>query len=69
MLEGIGIGFFMEADVRDDIATGRLERVLQDWTPPASPLCLYYPGRKNPSAAFRAFIGMAREFGKLAARR
>ncbi|WP_417680109.1 LysR family transcriptional regulator [Roseibium sp.] len=68
VLDGIGIGFFMEADVRDDIAAGRLKRVLQDWTPPTTPLCLYYPGRKNPSAAFRAFIDMAREFGRAAAR-
>lgn len=60
VLDGIGIGFFMEADVRDDIAAGRLERILEDWTPPATPLCLYYPGRKNQSAAFRAFIDMAR---------
>lgn len=62
--EGIGIGFFMEADVREDIAAGRLERVLEDWTPPMAPLCLYYPGRKNPSAAFRAFIEMVRNLGR-----
>lgn len=69
VLDGIGIGFFMESDVRDDIAAGRLERVLEDWTPPTAPLCLYYPGRKNPSAAFRAFIGMARDLGRAARRR
>jgi len=60
VLEGTGIGFFMEADVRDDIAAGRLVRLLQDWTPQRAPLSLYYPGRRNPSAAFRAFIDMAR---------
>jgi DNA-binding transcriptional LysR family regulator len=64
VLDGIGIGFFMEADIRDDIAAGRLERVLEDWTPPTSPLCLYYPGRKNQSAALRAFIEMARRLGR-----
>jgi DNA-binding transcriptional LysR family regulator len=68
VLDGIGIGFFMEADVRDDLAAGRLERVLEDWTPPTTPLCLYYPGRKNPSAAFRAFVGMARDLGRTAMR-
>lgn len=61
VLEVTGIGFFMESDVRDDITAGRLLRVLEDWTPPLSPLCLYYPGRKNPSAAFRAFVELARE--------
>ncbi|RUX24292.1 LysR family transcriptional regulator [Mesorhizobium sp. M7A.F.Ca.US.011.01.1.1] len=60
LLEGVGIGFIWEADVREDLAAGRLERVLQDWTPPLSRLCLYYPGRRNPSAAFKAFIDMAR---------
>lgn len=63
VLEGIGLGFFMEPDVRADIEAGRLVRVLDDWTPPRSGLCLYYPGRRNPSAAFRAFIGLARELG------
>lgn len=65
VLDGLGIGFFMEADIRDDLASGRLERVLHDWTPPSAPLCLYYPGRKNPSAAFRAFIDMARGLGRV----
>ncbi|MCJ8151333.1 MULTISPECIES: LysR family transcriptional regulator [Shinella] len=59
---GIGLGYVMEADVRDDIAAGRLIRVLKDWTPNLAPLALYYPGRKNPSAAFTAFIQAAREF-------
>lgn len=58
---GAGIGYFMEADVREDIAAGRLVRILEDWTPPLTPLCIYYPSRRNPSAAFRAFIELARE--------
>jgi DNA-binding transcriptional LysR family regulator len=61
ILQGLGIGFIWEADVREDIAAGRLERLLHDWTPPLSPLCLYYPGRRNQSAALRAFIELARE--------
>lgn len=61
VINGAGIGYFMEADVREDIAFGRLVRILEDWTPPLAPLCLYYPSRRNPSAAFRAFIELARE--------
>ncbi|WP_439575416.1 LysR family transcriptional regulator [Phreatobacter sp.] len=61
VLDGAGFGFFMEPDIREDVAAGRVVRVLADWTPPLAPLCLYYPSRKNPSAAFRAFIGLARE--------
>lgn len=61
VLDHVGIGYFMESDVRDDIEAGRLIRVLEDWTPPLAPLCLYYPTRRNPSAAFKALIDMARQ--------
>lgn len=65
---GVGIGYLMETDVREDIAAGRLVRILEDWTPPLVPLCLYYYNRRNSSAAFQAFIALARDFtaGKLA---
>lgn len=65
---GVGIGYLMEFDVREDIAAGRLVRILEDWTPPLVPLCLYYYNRRNSSAAFQAFIALARDFtaGKLA---
>lgn len=63
VLEGIGVGFFMEQNVRADIDEGHLVRVLEDWTPPFAGLCLYYPGRRNPSAALKAFIGLARILG------
>jgi DNA-binding transcriptional LysR family regulator len=65
--KGIGLGYVMEADVREDIAAGRLVRVLEDWTPSLAPLALYYPGRKNPPAAFSAFIQVARDFAKAGA--
>lgn len=67
-MNGVGIGYFMEADVREDIAAGRLVRILEDWTPPLAPLCLYYSNRRNSSAAFQAFIALARDFaaGRLA---
>ncbi|NJC09746.1 LysR substrate-binding domain-containing protein [Polymorphobacter fuscus] len=67
VLDAAGIGFFMESDVRDDLAAGRLEPVLADWLPRQSPLCLYYPGRRHPSAAFTAFVDMARAAAKAAA--
>jgi len=43
-------------------------RILKDWTPPLPPLCLYYSNRRNSSAAFQAFIALARDFaaGRLA---
>ena len=35
---GVGIGYFMETDVREDLADGRLVRILEDWTPPLAPV-------------------------------
>ncbi|RKT34724.1 DNA-binding transcriptional LysR family regulator [Roseovarius halotolerans] len=64
VLDGLGIGFFMESDVREDIETGRLVRILDAWTPPLAPLCLYYPSRRNPPAAFKAFVDLARELAR-----
>lgn len=61
-MSGIGLGYIMEPDVREDVAAGRLVTVLDDWTPKLPPLALYYPGRKNPPAAFSAFVQVAREF-------
>lgn len=66
VLEGVGIGFLFEQDVREDIASRRLTQVLNDWTPPLPDLCLYYPGRRNPSAALKAFVGLARELSRKA---
>ena len=64
--DAVGIGFFMESDVRADIAAGRLVPMLQRFTPPLSPLCLYYPSRRNPPAAFKVFVDLARERARAA---
>ncbi|WP_224704850.1 LysR family transcriptional regulator [Devosia aquimaris] len=61
-INGVGIGYFMESDVREDLSAGRLVRILEDWTPPLPPLCLYFYNRRNSSAAFQAFIALARDF-------
>ncbi|RID90596.1 LysR family transcriptional regulator [Gemmobacter lutimaris] len=60
VLDGAGIGYFIEADVAEDIAEGRLIRLLPDWTPARPGFSLYYPGRRNPSAGFTAFLAMVR---------
>lgn len=60
VLENMGIGYFMESDVSADLEAGRMVRLLEDWTPLLGRLCLYYPNRRNASAAFKALIEMAR---------
>lgn len=61
VLDGAGIGYFIEADVAEDIAAGRMVRLLTDWTPDRPGFSLYYPGRRNASAGFTAFLTLARQ--------
>jgi hypothetical protein len=64
--ESVGIGYFMEQSVMADVEAKRFVRLLEDWTPSFSGLCLYYPGRRNPSAGLKAFLALAREMASLA---
>lgn len=64
VLDGVAIGFLLEQSVREDIREKRLTRLLEDWTPPLGDLCLYYPSRRNPSAALKAFVAMGRKIAK-----
>ncbi|MFG1344355.1 LysR family transcriptional regulator [Xanthobacter autotrophicus DSM 431] len=53
---GLGLGFVMEDQVREQLADGRLVRVLDDWSPSFSGYHLYYPSRRQPSAAFALLV-------------
>ena len=66
VLENVGFGFFMESDVRSDIDAGKMVQVLENWTPALAPLCLYYPSRRNPPAAVKVFVDLARELARAA---
>lgn len=59
--EGAGLAYLNEWQVSDDVAAGRLEQVLADWTPPYPGLCLYYPGRRNIPAKLRRFVDLIRD--------
>ena len=63
-LASVGLTLAMESDVRSDIEAGGLVQVLDDWTPVLPPLSLYYPNRRNPTAAFKAFLDFARRQGE-----
>ncbi|SEV85855.1 LysR family transcriptional regulator [Luteibacter sp. 329MFSha] len=60
---GLGLTYLEEFNVADSLAAGRLERVLDDWTPSFDRLCLYYPGRRHVPATLRALIDLIRETG------
>jgi DNA-binding transcriptional LysR family regulator len=62
-LEGFGLAFVMEDYVTAAIADGRLVRVLDDWCPPFAGYHLYYPSRRQPSAAFKLIVDALRHRG------
>jgi DNA-binding transcriptional LysR family regulator len=56
VLQGDGLGYLFEDQVRDEIETGKLVRVLEDWCPYYPSFFLYYPSRRQLPTALRAFI-------------
>lgn len=55
-LAGLGLGNLPEDIVAPYIAAGRLVRVLEDWSAPISGYHLYYPSRRQPTAAFTLLV-------------
>jgi DNA-binding transcriptional LysR family regulator len=62
-VSGAGLGFVPEDMVESEIASGRLLRVLQDWCPSFTGYHLYYPSRRQPSAAFSLLVETLRYRG------
>jgi DNA-binding transcriptional LysR family regulator len=60
---GFGLGYVMEDHVAQQMADGRLVRVLDDWCAPFSGYHLYYPSRRQPSAAFSLLVEALRYRG------
>jgi len=58
---GVGLAHLAEWYVAEDVAAGRLVRVLQEWTPPFPGLALYYPAGRHMPAGLRVFIDLIRE--------
>jgi DNA-binding transcriptional LysR family regulator len=57
---GFGLGFVMEDQAARHLADGSLVKVLEDWCPPFPGYHLYYPSRRQPSAAFSLFVDALR---------
>ena len=55
-LDGLGLAYVLEDLVAEDLAAGSLVRVLADWCPPFAGYHLYYPSRRQPSAAFALLV-------------
>ena len=59
-LAGHGLASIPVDQVQDDLAFGRLVRVLADWCPPFSGYHLHYPSRRQNSLAFRLLVDALR---------
>jgi DNA-binding transcriptional LysR family regulator len=59
-LAGCGLAYIPEGMVQAHIAKGRLKRVLADWCPPYSGYHLFYPSRRQSSAAFTLIVDALR---------
>ena len=59
-VDGVGLAYLAEDLVQPFLKTGKLVRVLEEWSPSIEGLHLYYQGRRQPSAALRAFVDMVR---------
>jgi DNA-binding transcriptional LysR family regulator len=63
-LEGHGLACVMEDLALEQIASGRLVRVLEDWCPPFAGYRLYYPDRRQLPPAFTLLVEALRYSGK-----
>jgi DNA-binding transcriptional LysR family regulator len=59
-LAGFGLAYLTEQQVRKHLDNGELVRVLAKWCPPFSGYHLYYPSRRQPSAAFAVLVDALR---------
>lgn len=59
-VDGIGLACLQESYFEKHLASGKLERVLEDWCDPYTGYYLYYPSRRQPTPAFRVVLDALR---------
>ncbi|MEI7063901.1 LysR family transcriptional regulator [Dickeya chrysanthemi] len=62
-LSGLGLAYVPEDTIRSAVSEGRLIQVLDTWCEPFPGYYLYYPSRKQHTAAFSLFIDALRYRG------
>ncbi len=62
-LNGVGLAYLFDLRVEDELASGKLVRVLEDWCTPYPGPFIYYPSRRQMRPALRAFIDFFRYTG------
>jgi DNA-binding transcriptional LysR family regulator len=64
-LAGFGLAYLPEDLAQVHISKNRLVRVLKDWCQPYKGYHLYYPSRRQPSAAFALMVEALRYHGQI----
>ena len=62
-IEGLGLAFVLEDQAKAQISDGRLVRVLAEWGQPFAGYHLYYPSRRQHTAAFTLLVEAMRYRG------
>ncbi len=60
-IAGLGLAQVFEAAAAEDLAAGRLQRLLDAWQPPFPGFHLYYPSREQLAPKLRVFVDFMRE--------
>jgi DNA-binding transcriptional LysR family regulator len=55
-LDGVGLAYLFDYQIRSFVAAGKLRRLLEEWLQPFPGFYLYYPSRRQMPPALRAFI-------------
>lgn len=61
VLQGVGLAYAFETEVKEYIASGELISVLENWLPPFDGFYLYYASRTHLPPKLRVFIDFMRE--------
>jgi DNA-binding transcriptional LysR family regulator len=64
-LDGVGPAFMSEELAAPHLASGALERLLEDWCPPFPGFFLYYPSQRQLPAALQVLIDTLRLSGRV----
>jgi DNA-binding transcriptional LysR family regulator len=59
-IDGLGLAYLPDEQVRPHIADGQLIPVLASWCQPFPGYHLYYPSRRQPTAAFALLVDALR---------
>lgn len=62
-VSGFGIAYVPDSTVQPQLASGQLEHVLDDWSPPFDGYFLYYPNRRQNLLAFQIVVDALRYRG------